>query len=116
MEKELYSFGVMKIAGEEVEFVRVKSTSPDSLTPGFHSVVEEYPDSIITHEFKVREQFDAKEAEGEYYKWYLLESHNRTIDRSPAAIRMAAQNAANLDYLSMMAGIDLPESEVSGNG
>lgn len=114
MAKDLYSFGVTKLDGEEREFVRVKSEAPIDIAPGLHSVVEEYPDSIVTHEFRITEQFKEDVSGGIYYKWYLLGSHSRTIDRSPVAVRMAEQNAANLDYLSMMAGIDLPNTDTEG--
>lgn len=54
--------------------------------------------------------------EGNIYRWYVLAEHSTATDRSPAALLLCKQCAANLDYLSMMAGIDLPTELDTASG
>lgn len=108
-----YSFGVMKLMGEEQQVLRVKSKDPITLTPGrYHTVTEEFPDMTVTHNFKVDYIVaDDSDADGYVYKWFALKEHHTATDRSPKAIQLSEQNAANLDYVCMMAGIDLPTED-----
>lgn len=92
-----YSFGTMKLLGEERRIVRVKSREPIALS-GYQTVTETYPDMIVTHMFKpetcVAEDTDM---DGWYYKWYTLAEHSKHIDRSPAAVQMVQQSTTNLE-------------------
>lgn len=117
-DKTMYSFGTMKIDGEEQRIVRVKSAEPVDLPAGvYHTTVEKFSDMTVTHDFKVRRSIKTDtDAAGNHYAWYELAEDVKTIDRSPAAASKAAQNAANIDYLSMMSGIDLPDETVSEEG
>lgn len=113
-EKTVYSFGTMTIMGEDCQVVRVKSKEPVELPAGYNTIVEEYPDMIVTHDFKVTGCIaEETDADGNFYKWFTIVEHSRVIDRSPAAVHMAEQNAANLDYVCMMAGIDLPTEDTN---
>lgn len=70
----------------------------------------------VEHAFRVEQVLkEDTDREGNAYRWYVLAEHSTATDRSPAALLLGRQNAANLDYLSMMAGIDLPtEPETAG--
>ena len=106
-----YSFGTIKLLGEHHQTVRVKSREPITLT-GYQTITETYPDMIVTHTFKPETCVaEDQDAEGWRYKWYTLAEHSKHIDRSPAAVKMAEQNAANLEYICMMTDIELPEGE-----
>lgn len=106
-----YDFGVMCLSGIERQTLRVKSTGgPCDLTPDrFYTVTEHYPDMTAEHSFRIERMMkEDTDREGHTYRWYVLAEHNTSTDRSPAALMLGKQNAANLDYLSMMSGIDLP--------
>lgn len=110
MANTTYSFGTMKLLGVEKEVVRVKSDEPIQLSTGYSAIVENYPDMIVTHNFYAQDCVaEDRDTEGNYYKWYLITEHSKNVDRSPAAVRLAKQNAANLEYVCMMADIELPE-------
>ena len=91
-----YSFGVMKLMGEEQQVLRVKSKDPITLTPGrYHTVTEEFPDMTVTHNFKVDYIVaEDSDADGYVYKWFALKEHHTATD-----------------YVCMMAGIDLPTED-----
>ena len=113
-----YDFGVMCLDGIERQTLRVKATNgPCDLTPGrFYTVTERYPDMIVEHNFRIEKVLkEDTDREEHTYRWYVLAEHNTSSDHSPAALLLGRQNAANLDYLSMMSGIDLPsEADESG--
>lgn len=114
-----YDFGTRCIDGIERHTLRTKTAGgPCNLTPGrFYTVTERYPDMTVEHTFRVEQVLkEDTDREGNAYRWYVLAEHSTATDRSPAALLLGRQNAANLDYLSMMAGIDLPtEPETTGN-
>lgn len=69
----------------------------------------------VEHTFRVEQVLkEDTDREGNAYRWYVLAEHSTATDRSPAALLLGRQNAANLDYLSMMSGIDLPGEDESG--
>lgn len=71
--------------------------------------MREYPDQTITDNFRVVRKLDSQEdGDGNCYDWYEIDRHNRTVDRTGPIAEAGARNAANIDYLSMMSGIDLP--------
>lgn len=77
---------------------------------GFQQVVQEFPDSKITDSFRVVRKLDSTEdAAGNCYDRYEIDRHNRIIDKTEPVKAAAAHNAAHIDYLSMMSGIDLPD-------
>jgi hypothetical protein len=106
-----YQFSNMKIDGEERHVLCVKNDEPVDIPRGVYQYITEHSsDMEVHHSFKVSDEIQRKtDDEGNHYVWYVLSEHVTTVDRSPAAAAEAAQNAANIDYLSMMMGIDLPE-------
>lgn len=113
-----YLFSNMKLGGEESHVLRVKSPEPVDLPIGVYlSTTERSADMEVHHDFKVSGLLKKDtDAEGNHYAWYTLSEHVKSIDRSPAAAAAAAQNAANIDYISMMSGIDLPEETAQEGG
>lgn len=102
-----YVFG----AEGEVEILKVKAGSHTDLT-GFHQIVQTYPDQTVTDRFRIVKKIDtAEDDEGNCYDWYEIDRYYRTTDKSGPVAQATAQNAANIDYISMMAGIDLPGGE-----
>lgn len=107
-----YTFGT----NGSVETLRTKGDSHTGLT-GYHQVERAYADQTITDRFRVVDKLDSKEdAEGNCYDWYEIDRHYRLADKTGPVAATGAKNAANIDYLSMMSGIDLPDEEESDNG
>ncbi len=99
----------------EMEVLKIKGGSHTNLT-GFHQIEQTYPDQTITDSFRVVRKLDSRvDAEGSCYDWYEIDRHYRTADKSGPIAEAGARNAANIDYLSMMSGIDLPGGEDAGN-
>ncbi len=83
-----------------VETLKTVGESHTNLT-GFQQVERQYPDQTITDCFHIVNKYQSGEDEGRNcYDWYVIDSHYRMVDKS-------AKNAANIDYLSMMMGINL---------
>lgn len=98
----------------EIEVLKTKGSEHTDLT-GYQEVIQNSQDQTITDRFRVVRKIKSDEdVGGNCYDWYEIDRHNRIVDRSGVAVRMAEQNAANLDYLSMMAGIDLPNADQEG--
>ena len=93
------------------ETLRVKGPSHTVLT-GFQQVVREHPDQTITDCFRVVRRLKSDEDQaGNCYDWYEIDRHYRMQDKTGPVVQAEQRNSANIDYLSMMAGIDLPEQE-----
>ncbi len=92
----------------EIEVLKTKGDSHTDLT-GYQEVVREYPGEKITDNFRVVRKIDSTEdGEGNCYDWYEIDRHRRETDRTGPVAEAEAKNAANIDYLGMMSGIDLP--------
>ncbi len=99
----------------EMEVLKTKGDSHTNLT-SFHQIERTYPDQTITDNFRVVRKLDSQEDEaGNCYDWYEIDHHNRIVDKSGPVAEAGARNAANIDYLSMMSGIELPGREDAGN-
>lgn len=85
-----YIFGTNNYSGEET--LRTKGREHTDLN-GFRTVVDEYNDCIITDSFRVvRKVKSSEDSEGNCYDWYIIEKHNRIIDKTKDV-------RANLDAL-----------------
>ena len=99
----------------EMEILKVKSDAHTDLT-GYQTAEQKYPDQTITDTFHIVRKLDSQEdAAGSCYDWYEIDRHNRIVDKSGPVAEAGARNAANIDYLSMMSGIDLPGEEDADN-
>lgn len=102
-----YVFGVRG----EIEVLKIKGDTHTDLT-GFHQHVQEFPGEKITDNFRVVRKMDSREdSEGNCYDWYEIDRHYRTIDKTGPLVEREARNSANIDYLSMMSGIELPDGD-----
>lgn len=92
-----YIFGTDDFSGEEV--LKTKGVEHTNLS-GFVETVREYDDCTITDTFHVvRKTQSDTDAEGNCYDWYVIDRHNRIIDKTKPV-------KANLDVLmaSMLEG------------
>ena len=112
-----YVFGTFKDrdhGGEERETLHTTGSVELRLQAGvYHSVTLESACDIVTHRFKV-DRCLAREInrEGLHSAVYAVSEHSMSVDGSPTAMRLARQAAANLDYLSMMVDVALPNEGV----
>lgn len=75
-----YIFGRDNFTGDET--LMTKGEQHTDLS-GFCETVREYTDSTITDSFRVVEKIKADEdSEGNCYDWYVIDKHNRTIDKT----------------------------------
>lgn len=92
-----YIFGTVTRNEKMVENLKVIGTSHTELRD-FQQLIREYPDSIITDNFRVVEKYrEADSADGRTYDWYIIDNHNRYVDKyTPAAesIQQAGSVAA----------------------
>lgn len=100
-----YVFGT----SDNIETLKIKGETHTDLT-GFQEVIRKFQNQTITDRFRVVRKLDSKDDEaGNCYDWYIIDRHYRMVDRSAQMEQANAVNAANVDYLSMMIGIDLPQ-------
>lgn len=113
-----YLFGTMRISNEMRHTLRIKASASESLPtyePGtYHNHISSYPDVTLTDSYKVDSKLqESSDSEGNTYVWYVLSEYSRNIDRSNAVAMQATQyndeTNAKLDYVAMMADIDIPE-------
>lgn len=98
-----YIFGTDK----NNEILKTKGDSHSDLM-GWQEIKRDYPGETITDRFRVvRKTKSAEDPEGNCYDWYIITAHYRVIDKSPALKQAEERNAANIDYLSMMVGVEL---------
>ncbi len=92
----------------EVEVLKVKGDAHTDLT-GYHQIERTYPNQTITDNFRIVRKLDSREdEESNCYDWYEIDRHYRVVDKTGPVAEAGARNTANIDYLSMMSGIDLP--------
>lgn len=92
-----------------MEILRTKGDTHTDLT-GYQETVREFPGETITDRYRIVRKINSQEdAGGSCYDWYQIDQHFREIDRSPAVLAEIDRNAAKIDYLAMMAGVELPE-------
>ena len=98
----------------EVEVLKTKGSTHTDLT-GFQQVEQKYPDQTVTDNFRVVRKLDSQEdVAGNCYDWYEIDRHYREIDKTGPIADAGTKNAANIDYLRMMSGIELPDEEYGG--
>lgn len=109
MDRTEYVFGRDSLTGTET--LLTKGSEHTDLQ-GFQDVVREYDDTTIIDSFLVTEHVGSEtDGEGNCYDWYNIDKHFRTIDKTKKIVEQTTQNSADLEYIAMMAGIDLPSGE-----
>lgn len=75
-----YIFGSNDFTGEEV--LKTVGSEHTDLS-GFQQTVREYPDCTITDSFHVVQKMKSSaDSEGNCYDWYVIDHHNRIIDKT----------------------------------
>lgn len=70
---------------------------------GFQQLIHEYPDPIITDNFRVVEKYhEAEDASGNTYDWYIIDHHYRTVDRTKAFVKEQERQRADIDFIMIM--------------
>lgn len=69
----------------------------------------------ITDRCRIVEKYASKESNGNFYDWYIIDSHYRETDTTSKAQAAVDQINANIDYLSMMSGISIPTERGAEN-
>lgn len=78
----------------------------------WQEVVRKFPREVITDRFKILGKIKSDDdKEGRCYDWYKIAEHYRMIDRTEPVEKSTEAAKADIDYLSMMTGIELPEKE-----
>lgn len=86
-----YVFGTNSYSG--VETLRTKGSEHTNFD-GFVETVQEFDDSTITDTFHVVSKTKSDDdAEGNCYDWYIIDKHNRAIDKTKRL-------KANIDVLA----------------
>ena len=86
-----YVFGTNSYSG--VETLRTKGSEHTNFV-GFVETVQEFDDSTITDTFHVVSKTKSDDdAEGNCYDWYIIDKHNRVIDKTKRL-------KANIDVLA----------------
>lgn len=95
-----YIFGTNK----NQETLKTKGDTHTNLT-GFHQIERVYPDQTITDHFYIVRKLDSKEdPAGNCYDWYIIDRHYRTVDKTDQIVE---QLRADIDYISVMTGVEL---------
>lgn len=90
-----YIFGSITRDGVTIEALKTVGDRHAELEIGeFAQVRQEYPDSVITDQFRVLEHLRSAEADGLFYDWYAIDQHWRDTDRT-AAFSDALQKATD---------------------
>ena len=107
-----YMFTYMRRGNYEVPIVRVYSEDPEEIELDIgkhHTVVIEQIDMTITYDFVITNPIKSEQVGELYYKWYQLDYYSKNVDRTVAIKPDIDQNKANIDYIAMMSGIDIPD-------
>lgn len=75
-----YVFGKVRRSGVDLESVKTVGTEHSNLK-GFCTIEKHYPDSIITDNFRVIEKYRSDSNKELCYDWYIIDSHDRNIDK-----------------------------------
>lgn len=101
---EQYTFsGIINGSG----LLCVKSNCPIGIISGFRRVKNDGDDTV--HSFIAGNCVKDEQVGGFYYAWYRVSNYSAEKNNSAAVERKEAKNAANIDYLAMMTGVDIPE-------
>lgn len=95
-----YVFGTVRRNASVVENLKTINDVHTELK-GLQQVVREYADNVITDSFYVAEHYRSDEDEdGNCYDWYVIQYHNRYIDKfTPARPNLESDIAETQDAL-----------------
>lgn len=91
--------------------------SEHSYLSGYISTVKEFESGTkITDKCQIVKKYASKKVDDVCYDWYIISDHYRETDTSQNFQKKLDQISANLDYLSMMSGVDIPKEGGAENG
>lgn len=106
-----YIYGTSTRNGVLTENLKTVGVEHSDLS-GYINTIREFSDGTkIEDRCRVIEKYASKEGNGLCYDWYLIDSHYRETDTSEKTQAIIDQIAANLDYISMMSGVEIPTEE-----
>lgn len=104
-----YIYGTSTRVNPPCENLKTAGSEHSNLS-GYISTVREFPDGTkITDHCRILRKYASKEVNGMCYDWYWIDSHYQEKDTTEKAQKAVDQLSANLDYISMMSGIDIPD-------
>ncbi len=106
-----YTIGIARDGGRPIRYLRIKSDAAIQVSDPVLSFTREQADKRSVYECIIGDMIRETQEGGFFYKWYKLESVLVETDHTARIAEKAEQNAANLDYVCMMAGVELPNME-----
>ena len=111
-----YIYGTSQRFGTPCENLKTVGDKHSDLN-GYIQTVNNLSDGTkITDHCRVIRKYASKESSGTCYDWYLIDNHYRETDTSAKEKAMVDKVNANLDYISMMSGINIPTEEGANKG
>ena len=111
-----YIYGISTRNGQLCENLKTVGVEPSDLS-GYINTVQECGDGTkITDRCRIVKKYASKEADGLCYDWYEITDHYRDTDVTKKMQEKVDKLNANLDYISMMSGVDIPEEGGAENG
>lgn len=103
-----YIYGISQRFGTPCENLKTVGEEHTDFIGYIQTVTELGDGTKITDRCRVIEKYASKEENGVCYDWYLIDSHYRETDTAAKTQSAVDKVSANLDYISMMSGIDIP--------
>lgn len=111
-----YIYGTSTRNGALCENLKTVGVEHSNLS-GYINTVREFGDGTkITDHCRIVKKYASKEVNGVCYDWYTITDHYRETDTTAKSKAEVDKVSANLDYISMMAGIDIPTEEGAADG
>lgn len=109
-----YIYGTGTRNGHTYENLKTVGTEHSDLS-GYISTVRDFPDGTkITDHCRIARKYFSKESGALCYDWYEITDHYRETDTTEKMQAKVDQLTANLDYISMMSGVEIPGGETDG--
>lgn len=106
-----YIYGTSTRNGQLCENLKTVGTKHSNLS-GYVSTIREFADGTkIEDRCRIVKKYASKESNGLCYDWYTITDHYRDTDTTAKSKAAVEKLSANLDYISMMSGIDIPMEE-----
>lgn len=92
--------GLEYVFGEngDEETLRTKGLV-DTVLEGFCTLIREYPDQNILDRFRIKERTKHIKFNDLYYNWYTIDSHYRSLDKTPTTNESVKANTENLGII-----------------
>lgn len=103
-----YIYGISTRFGEPIENLKTISEEHTDLSGYIQTVLDFDGGTKITDNCRIVRKYASKEENGVCYDWYLIDNHYRETDTAAKTQSAVDKVSANLDYISMMSGIDIP--------